>query len=66
MCISCEALRINGVLCHEIGCPDSWKNTIHHCKWCGSVFIPEHSHDQFCDPSCAAAYLGFPELDIVV
>ena len=37
MCQSCEVLNINGVNCHEIGCPDAWKDYTRECKECGVV-----------------------------
>lgn len=58
MCNSCNTLSINGVLCHEIGCPDSWKNTIRECKWCGIEFIPEEKHQACCSPDCTEVYYG--------
>jgi hypothetical protein len=58
MCQSCQALRINGVLCHEIGCPDAWKDYSRECKNCGCNFRPEESDQQFCDEGCAASYWG--------
>jgi hypothetical protein len=61
MCQSCQALMINKVLCHEIGCPDAWKDYKHECKWCGNEFIPEERNQNFCDQSCCNAYFGFPE-----
>ena len=33
-CDSCEALMINGVYCHELGCP----NAATKCSECGSMF----------------------------
>ena len=56
MCNSCEVLNINGINCHEIGCPDSWKDYTRECKWCGCDFIPEESHQQCCNDDCAEAY----------
>jgi hypothetical protein len=63
MCNSCVALRINGVYCHESGCPDSHldangKPKEVECKWCGSMFVPEDRHQLFCEDSCAEAYYG--------
>lgn len=52
MCKSCEILYINGVKCHEIGCPEAWKDEIRTCKWCGSEFKPQDQNDHFCDDSC--------------
>ena len=58
MCDSCEALVINGVLCHEHGCPDYWKDTKRDCKECGREFKTESRHDQFCSIHCALIYHG--------
>ena len=59
-CNSCEVLKINGVRCHERGCPDAWQDYERECGWCGSAFLPEESHQKCCDESCAAAYYGYP------
>ena len=48
MCDSCEALMIQGVHCHEIGCPDAWKDQVRECKWCGDNFIPEERYQVYC------------------
>lgn len=57
-CDACEVLTINGVRCHEHGCPDAWKDEIRNCKWCGQEFTP-HARAQFvCDDDCAEAYYG--------
>lgn len=61
MCESCQALRINGILCHESGCPDAWKDKKVVCKWCGTEFTPEEKGQQFCSDSCYCAYNGIPE-----
>lgn len=63
MCQSCEAVRINGVLCHEKGCPDAWQDTTRECKFCGTEFKPEERHQQFCDTSCYCAYYGLDDGD---
>jgi hypothetical protein len=55
-CQSCEVMMINGVLCHEIGCPDAWMDETRTCPWCGTVFRPEDRNQRFCDESCAEAY----------
>lgn len=61
-CNSCQLLRINGVVCHEIGCPDAWRSYKRECKWCGSMFTPEDSGQQFCCDSCGQAYYGTDDL----
>ena len=58
MCESCEALNINGVNCHEAGCPDSWRDYDVECLKCGSDFRPAEGHQKFCDDECASAYYG--------
>lgn len=63
MCQSCEALTINGILCHERGCPDAWKDYKRNCDWCGGEFTPEERHQRFCDDSCYRAYNDLPEDD---
>lgn len=55
-CDSCQLIRINGIICHEIGCPDSWKDKSRECKWCGADFIPEDRDQHFCEESCAESY----------
>ena len=56
MCHSCEALTINGIYCHEFGCPDAWRDYKRECKWCGQEFVPETEYQDCCDQSCAEAY----------
>ncbi len=55
-CDSCEIARINGVRCHETGCPESWRDEIRECPWCGSEFEPEDRTQRFCCEDCAEAY----------
>ena len=60
MCDSCEALTINGVLCHESGCPDSWQDELRICKECGQEFKPEQRDQTCCGHSCIMAYNNIP------
>jgi hypothetical protein len=53
-CDNCEALMIDGVYCHETGCPDAWKDTRRECKWCGSMFKPEDRWQVLCSDECGA------------
>jgi hypothetical protein len=55
-CDSCEVLVVNGIICHEHGCPDAWRDSIRECKWCGSDFKPEDADQRFCEDSCADSY----------
>jgi len=55
-CDSCQALMINGIFCHETGCPNAWKDYDRECKWCGQKFKPETKHQDFCCDDCAESY----------
>jgi len=55
-CPSCTALMINGIYCHETGCPDSWRNTKRECKWCGRKFTPTERDQLFCTDECGMDY----------
>ena len=55
-CNSCDVLYINGVKCHEQGCPDAWTDEIRTCLWCGSEFKPEDKHQTCCDIDCNESY----------
>jgi len=57
-CQSCEALMINGVYCHETGCPDSWRDYKIECKFCGDLVWPEDKGQKFCGDSCVDSYYG--------
>ena len=59
MCKSCEAVSINGVNCHDIGCPDSWMDKPYECKECGFEFIRENRNQWFCSDHCVNMYNGF-------
>lgn len=56
LCNSCEAIYINGVFCHEHGCPDAWKGEERECEWCGTIFKADDKEQRFCDEGCAGAY----------
>ena len=55
-CDSCEVVMINGLRCHETGCPEAWRDYGRECKWCGSEFMPEDKHQAFCCEDCAETY----------
>ncbi len=57
-CESCEILSINGVRCHEHGCPDAWRDETRECLFCGQAFQPADQHERTCDAECTAAYYG--------
>jgi hypothetical protein len=43
-CNSCSPSRINGVLCHESGCPDAWRDRPLTCISCGATYYARGSH----------------------
>ena len=55
-CNSCEVLYINGIKCHEHGCPDAWRDEERECNWCGQSFEPEFREQEFCTPECRVDY----------
>lgn len=55
-CNQCQVLVINNVICHELGCPDEWRDRDEKCKWCGMLFRPEQHGQRFCCDSCAESY----------
>ena len=59
-CDQCEMVSINGVACHETGCPKSHVGTVRECDWCGSPFKPHGRGDRFCSSDCGASYYGAP------
>lgn len=56
-CDGCDALVINGIACHETGCPDEWRDP-KECKECGLTFTPEDRYQQCCDHTCSVAWNG--------
>ena len=62
-CHSCELVRINGVVCHETGCPEAFKSERRECRWCGAEFTPEERFQRDCCESCRCAYYGVPDDD---
>jgi len=58
MCQSCKQLRINGVVTHETGCPDAWKDYTRTCKCCGQEFKPIERYQECCEHTCWVAYSG--------
>ena len=55
MCDSCEVLNINGINCHEYGCPDVWKDYPVECFECGCEFMPTGRFQGVCE-DCGEAY----------
>jgi hypothetical protein len=63
MCNSCNVLYINHVKCHEIGCPESWKDKKKECDNCGIEFTPEEKGQKYCSTECFNDYSGYNNPD---
>jgi hypothetical protein len=50
-CDGCSPARINGVLCHEQGCPEAWRDYAIACRECGCEFLREERYQRTC-PDC--------------
>ena len=48
-CDGCSPDVINGVFCHETGCPDAWRDYEIECRECGFDFQPEERDQVLCD-----------------
>jgi hypothetical protein len=48
-CDGCVTVTINGVLTHEQGCPDAWRDTTKPCLECGCDFIPDSPRQSICN-----------------
>ena len=48
-CSSCLAIYINGVYCHEFGCPEAWKDRLRDCIECGHTFLPNRKNQDICN-----------------
>lgn len=57
-CDGCAMVTINGVPCHETGCPDQWRTTTRECDWCGVEFPPAERTLMFCSESCQESFNG--------
>lgn len=57
-CESCQVAMINGLRCHEIGCPEAWRDEVRECRWCGTEFLPEEKYQAVCCQGCAKSYWG--------
>ena len=59
LCKHCDALVINGIKCHEIGCPVAWQDSERECKWCGISFKPQEKNQDCCSEECAKIYYNY-------
>ena len=66
-CPNCETLGINGVLCHETGCPTPYIEKMLECAWCGTKFKVQEDEEPvkqrilgreryFCSDDCRGSF----------
>ena len=48
-CPNCDAKRINGLICHEHGCPTPYIGKTLECANCGTKFKPEEGERPLAD-----------------
>jgi len=48
-CDNCNIVRVNGILCHEQGCPDSWRDYKLDCFQCGCDFMRTERYQTVCE-----------------
>lgn len=48
-CNGCQMISINGIACHETGCPDAWRDQPKECFECGCEFLRETRHQRTCE-----------------
>jgi hypothetical protein len=57
-CDQCQLLRINGLVCHEIGCPVAFRDEKRVCKNCDRTFKPKEQRQVVCSKRCYREYWG--------
>jgi len=48
-CSGCQIVVVNGLACHEHGCPEKWRDQLRTCKQCGCDFYPSEKYQYVCD-----------------
>ena len=62
-CDGCSPSMINGVLCHETGCPEAWRDHTVSCFECGCEFRPSERYQRVCDDCSDPFALTAADLD---
>lgn len=60
-CDNCNPVAIQGIVCHEEGCPTPWRgaNSVRECKNCPRKFTPNTElrwHSGMCSVGCYRDY----------
>jgi len=48
-CDGCDVVVLQGVLCHESGCPEAWKDRQKRCGICGGEFYGDSKCQAVCE-----------------
>jgi hypothetical protein len=48
-CDQCDMVAIQGIPCHETGCPNAWKDQKRTCVECGIQFPPTRYYQTVCN-----------------
>lgn len=51
-CDSCVMITINGIKCHETGCPKMYLDEKRECQWCGTEYTPKTRFQTTCCDDC--------------
>ena len=62
-CNGCAPATINGVFCHELGCPDAWRDYTKECGECGCDFMPEDRYQTVCNDCVHASEMPDDDCD---
>ncbi len=52
-CDACALVCINSIPCHEVGCPEAWRDQKKACFECGCDFLPTEGRFQRVCEDCA-------------
>lgn len=55
ICDACHVMYVNGIKCHEAGCPEAWRDYDRECFECGHSFRPTDRHQALCE-GCTEDY----------
>lgn len=48
-CDSCSPSMVHGTICHELGCPNAWRDYTVECFQCGCDFYPTERWQRTCE-----------------
>lgn len=57
-CTQCQVLSINGLRCHETGCPIAWREYTKRCRNCKREFKLKEQRQEVCSKQCYRDFWG--------